>query len=85
MYDAMQRVAKKDMHVSVFGSGVKSFIGFGTIIKPNEPIGRRDQLEKTKGTTEIIKLVRHGKVSTIKGTECFWMEKRIGTTLRDFS
>jgi hypothetical protein len=57
-----RRVAKLNKHVAVFDGGVTSFIGFGTIIKPNEPVSAMD-IETLRRTTPIIKLVRHGTMT----------------------
>jgi hypothetical protein len=79
-----RRVAKLGMHVAVFGSGVPSFMGFGTIIKLNQPISVID-IDTMRRTTPIIKFVRHGTVGITDGTKIYWEKKRANMTLATFS
>lgn len=74
-------IPKQGMHVAAYSSITDGFMGFGTIVKPSLHIRIGFKGEIRRGTTPVMKLVRHGKVRVVNGVECYWTEKDIGTTL----
>ncbi len=68
-------IPRQGMHVAAYDIRTDRFTGFGTIIKPNQPLGIRSRGETVKTTMSIMKLVRHGKVRVVTGEECYWVEK----------
>ena len=75
-------IPRQGMHVIAWSIRTDGLMGFGTVIKPYQPVRISVRGERRRYTTPVMKLVRHGKVSVVTERECYWKRKG-STTLAD--